>query len=152
MPISRKKSSQCFMFKHQWALTVNYGTKHSVCTIHKLSPKCTVSLTWGLKLVENFTELPRGEKRKIRNVSDELSQLLDLTAVDPHVGFFTGNEGRHSFTAKIPSKQTYRRLYTCISFYILKFVLCPLCRFATTKYERTVCSGQVAAAFLFSAL
>ena len=39
-------------------------------------------------MVENFTELPRGEKRKIRNVSDELSQLLDLTAVDPHVGFF----------------------------------------------------------------
>ena len=55
-------------------------------------------------MVENFTELPRGEKRKIRNVSDELSQLLDLTAVDPHVGFFTGNEGSHSFTAKISSK------------------------------------------------
>ena len=61
-------------------------------------------------MVENFTELPRGEKRKIRNVSDELSQLLDLTAVDPHVGFFTGNEGRHSFTAKIPSKKTNRRI------------------------------------------
>ena len=39
-------------------------------------------------MVENFTELLRGEKRKIRNVSDELSQLLDLTAVDPHVEFF----------------------------------------------------------------
>ena len=84
-------------------------------------------------MVENFTELLRGEKRKIRNVSDELSQLLDLTAVDPHVGFFTGNEGRHSFTAKILTKKTKRRMYACIPFYIRKSVLCPLRRVATTK-------------------
>ena len=44
-------------------------------------------------MVENFTELLRGEKRKIRNVSDELSQLLDLTAVDPHVGFLQAMKG-----------------------------------------------------------
>ena len=84
-------------------------------------------------MVENFTELLRGEKRKIRNVSDELSQLLDLTAVDPHVGFFTGNEGGHSFIAKVPTKQTNRIMNACIPFYILKSVLCPLPRVATTK-------------------
>ena len=38
-------------------------------------------------------EVPRAEKRKIRNVSDELSQLLDLTAQnrDPlALAFFQG--------------------------------------------------------------
>ena len=84
-------------------------------------------------MVENFTELPRGEKRKIRNVSDELSQLLDLTAVDPHVGFFTGNEGRYSFTANIPSKKTNRRMYLCIPFCILNSVLCLKHNVATIK-------------------
>ena len=66
-------------------------------------------------MVENFTELLRGEKRKIRNVSDELSQLLDLTAVDPHVEFFYSNEGG----IHLLQKQTNRIMYACIPFYIL---------------------------------
>ena len=66
-------------------------------------------------MVENFTELLRGEKRKIRNVSDELSQLLDLTAVDPHVGFFLqAMKGGIHLLQKSHQKQTNKQKNLCM--------------------------------------